>query len=381
MIRRLKRLIKGLLRKFAQYIPAGKYIMFESVPNLSDSPKAVYDELVARGYGENYKFVWWLYDGNVPCPELPNTVYVSRNGLWNNVLFWYYLLRSKCLISCNRFLETFTNQQTSVYITHGMVIKNTGSGYCLPEKVEHVIVSSEGVKEIMAEDLCADIEKFHGIGYPRNDDLHCASLDLHAYFETPFKKAAVWYPTFRQHKNGKMTGTANALPIIHDADKAKQLNEIASRCGVLIIVKPHFAQDINYITNCDLSNIKFIDDKFFVKQSISSYEFVGSCDALITDYSSIYYDFLLCDKPVAAVWEDIEDYRKNPGFAVDEVFYMKGAEKIFTLSDFEQFIQHLSDGTDLLAAERAEINAIVNYSNDGKSAARVADFVIDKAKL
>ena len=370
-----------MLRKAALCVPAGNYIMFESVPNLSDSPKAVYDEFVARGYADKYQFVWWLYDDNAPCPELPNTVYVSRNGLWNSVVFWYYLLRSKCLISCNRFMETFTQHQISVYITHGMVIKNTGSGYCLPEKVDHVVVSSEAVREIMAEDLCGDLGKFHGFGYPRNDVLHNASVDLHQYFEIPFRKVAVWYPTFRQHKNGKKTGTVNALPIIHDAQKAKQLNEIASRHGVLLVVKPHFAQDISYITNCDLSNIKFIDDRFFAKNGISSYEFVGSCDALITDYSSIYYDYLLCDKPVAAVWEDIEDYRKNPGFAVDVDFYLKGAEKIYTLEDFETFIAHISAEEDVLATERAEINQIVNYSVDGKNTHRVVDFIVQQAKL
>ena len=68
-----------------------------------------------------------------------------------------------------------------------------------------------------------------------------------------------------------------------------------------------FRQDISYIQKYALSNICFIDDAFFRRNNITSYEFVGSCDALITDYSSIYFDYLLCGKPAAVIWEDIEE--------------------------------------------------------------------------
>ena len=108
---------------------------------------------------------------------------------------------------------------------------------------------------------------------------------------------------------------------------------------------------------------------------------VISRDALITDYSSIYYDFLLCDKPVAAIWEDIEEYRINPGFAVDVDYYMKGAEKIYNLDDFETFVTHVAEDLDVLRSERAEINTLVNHSTDGKNAQRVVDFIVEKAGL
>jgi CDP-glycerol glycerophosphotransferase (TagB/SpsB family) len=130
-----------------------------------------------------------------------------------------------------------------------------------------------------------------------------------------------------------------------------------------------------------LDNIVLINDEFFVKSKITSYEFVGSCDALITDYSSIYYDFTLRDKPVAAIWEDIEDYRRNPGFAVDVDFYMKGAEKIYTVEDFIAFIQRVGNGEDILKDERNKIKTMVNEFEDGESTKRVAEFVIEKAGL
>jgi CDP-glycerol glycerophosphotransferase (TagB/SpsB family) len=381
MVRKLKTILFKVLFRFIASLPGRKCIVFESIPNLSDSPKAVFDEFVKRGYGNKYKLVWWLYGDKKPSVKPENCIYVDTSTLLGRCRLRWHLLHAPCLISCNRFLETHKSGQTSLYITHGTVIKQTGAGYNLPKNIDYVVVASEHVREVMAWDLAADVNKFYGLGYPRNDILQKADRDLHPMFPVDYQKIVVWYPTFRQHKNGFKTGTQNALPILHNADNAQRLNEIAKRNKVLLVVKPHFAQDLSYIKDCHLSHIQFINDSFFEEHQISSYEFVGSCDALITDYSSIYYDFLLCDKPVAAIWEDIDEYRMNPGFAVDVDYYVKGAEKIYNLDDFEAFIDRLARGVDMLRNERAEINALVNYSTDGKNAERVVDFIIEKANL
>ena len=201
------------------------------------------------------------------------------------------------------------------------------------------------------------------------------------FFKGDYKKIIVWYPTFRQHKNGLKTNSANALPVLHDAQNAVALNETARKYGVLVVAKPHFAQDLSYIKQYDLSNIVFIDDDFFVKNNLSSYEFVGSCDGLITDYSSIFFDYLLCDKPVAVIWEDIDDYRNNPGFAMDPEVYMAGSHKIYTLEDFEDFLRSVAAEEDPYKEERRKLNALLNYAADGKNTQRVTDFIVEKAKL
>ena len=118
-----------------------------------------------------------------------------------------------------------------------------------------------------------------------------------------------------------------------------------------------------------------------VKNKINSYQFVGNCDALITDYSSIYFDYLLCDKPIGAVWEDIEEYRIKPGFCTDIDYYMQGANKIYNLEDLSKFIQDLSKNIDNLKEERNKICKEVNYSKDGNNTKRVVDFIIDKGEL
>lgn len=373
-----------IVKKTANWIldnlPGSRYIVFESEPDLADNTMAVFEEMLRRNLDKKYRFVWWVKDAKAELPVYSNTIYVDRKTWAARRRFRWILLRAKCVISCNKFLNGGRPSIPSFYLTHGSPIKRV-PGYSLPEGITYTLIASECFREVMVRELKGDNGSFFALGYPRNDVLTCPASDLHPYWEGSWQKVIVWYPTFRQHKNGTKTGSANALPILHDAQKAHQLNECAKACGVLLVVKPHFAQDVSYIRDQGLSNIRFIDDSFFKKNGISSYYFVGSCDALVTDYSSIYYDFLLCRKPVAVVWEDIQEYRENPGFAIDPDFYMKGAWKVYDVEDFMRFLHSVAEGRDPGLELRDQINKIANDYTDGKSAQRVVDFIAERAKL
>lgn len=376
MLKAIKKAAKWIL----DTLPGGNYIVFESAPDLSDNTKAVFDEMLRRGLNAKYKFCWWVSGDRKSLPRFPNTFYIDKKTPWNRLVFQWVTLRAKCIICCNVFLVSRLPSRKAFYLTHGTALKRL-NGYVLPEGISYTLVASEGVKEVMARELKGDIRTFFALGYPRNDILLHANQDLHAFLEGDFRKVIVWYPTFRQRKDGINTASKNALPVLHDTHTAVRLNEIAAENEILLVVKPHFAQDIRYVSDFGLSNIRFISDSFFAQHQISSYEFVGSCDALITDYSSIYFDYLLCNKPVAVIWEDIEDYRKNPGLAMDADYYMQGAEKIYDLAGFAHFIRCVAAGEDRYCAQRAKINAEVNYASDDQNARRVVDFIVEKAKL
>lgn len=373
-------MIKRLLKKIIKKIPIGNYVMFESVPDLSDNTKSVFDEMLRRGINNKYRCVWWVSDKKRELPRYKNTKYVDTNNAWNRIQYHYYRLRAKCLICCNLFLVSSNSNQKSFYLTHGTAIKKLGE-YILPSNISFVIIASDGTKKHMVNELKGDVNRFFALGFPRNDILQKTNVDLHKMFGIRYDKIIAWYPTFRQHKSGLQTESKCALPLLHDIHKAIALNEIAKDNKILIAVKPHFAQDVSYITKYNLSNIIFIDDDFFCNHNISSYEFIGSCDALITDYSSIYFDYLLCDKPVAVAWEDIDEYKKNPGFAIDVDYYMKAAEKLYILDDFVQFVIDVAKGNDKWKKERAEISSWANYSSDGNNTDRVVSFIVEEADL
>ncbi len=374
--------MKNLIKKILSLLPTLNLIVFESVPNLSDNPKPVFDEMIKRSLNKKYRFVWIVSGKSKDLPIIKNVYYCDKNSRFFKVKLLFYRLFAKAMICGNEFLVTFRKRQVSFYISHGTAIKSVKSYYTMPENISYFLVDGDGTKEMMAYEYNTSFDKTIALGYPRNDVLVNSKKDISFLFpENKGQKIIVWYPTFRQHKKANISVTQNALPIIHDEKSAEELNEIAKANNALLVLKPHFAQDISKFKAQSLSNIKFIDDSFFAKNNITSYEFVGNCDALITDYSSIYYDFLLSDKPIGLVWEDYEEYKNSVNFAVDMDVLMKGGEKIYNLDDFSRFLNNIANGIDTLKKERDEISLWANYSRDGKSAERVADFIIKTANL
>ena len=371
------------IKKIILSLPGKRYIVLESEPNVSDNTAEVYREMLRRGLNRKYRFVWYMHEQSAQeaFPKDPGVLYLNEKKQASFLEKWI-VVRAKCFITCNGYLETCHQDQTSFFLTHGMAIKDTADYRRPLNGVQYYLCSSEFFVDVMAKQLWMDPGKAFSLGLPRNDVLKLPDMDLHPFFDRDFDKIMVWYPTYRQGMSeSHQVAGAKPLPILENDEQAERLNRCLKENRVLLVIKPHPGQDMSYIQQIDLSNIVFIDNNFFIKNKISSYRFMGSCDALITDYSSVYYDYLLCDKPVAAVWEDIETFRRELGFAVDIDEVMKGAFKIYTMDDFERFSCDLATGNDTLKAERNEVKQYVHYADDDQSTRRVTDFIMEKAGL
>jgi len=103
-------------------------------------------------------------------------------------------------------------------------------------------------------------------------------------------------------------------------------------------------------------------------------------EALITDYSSVYFDYLLLNKPMATTLDDVDCWKKGNGFAFDlEKLYAQTNESLYTLNDLYGFIEKVVAGEDdAREDERLKMRNLTNIHKDGNSAQRIADFVIDK---
>ena len=359
-------------------------IVFESFPLFSDNTRAVFDELVHRGFHKRYRLVWWKSKNEVG--ELKKSGKTSfwdpcdRSTTLGKIRNYSYFSKRKANIICNVFIPKASDELT-FYLKHGSPLKLVRGYYSIPEDVDYVFSQAEAFNEISMRTNDVDPMKIITMGFPRNDAFGKPGISVQSLFKTYFRKMIIWYPTYRQKANGFKTATSHSIPLVYDDQSAIDLNKLAKEKNVLIIIKPHFAQDVSQIKKLKLSNLLFIDDAFFSENHISSYAFLNSSDALITDYSSVYYDYTLADKPIGVVWEDIEEYRRFPGFAVDLDYWMKGAEKIYTLDDLKAFVIRVAEGKDLLQKERREIRDVANYSVDGQNTERVVDFIIEKAHL
>ncbi|MBQ5810623.1 MAG: CDP-glycerol glycerophosphotransferase family protein, partial [Clostridia bacterium] len=256
-------MLKDIIRKMLSALPVRNVILFESMPDLSDNPVAVFREMIDRGFNKKYKFVW-LVSKNEKYPEIKNVSYCRRGSKLFKLKLIYYRLFAKAIVCGNDFIVAIREKQKTFYLSHGTAIKSVRSYYTVPENVNYLLVDGEGTREMMAYQFNKELEKTIALGYPRNDVLFNCKRDISDLFpEAKGQKIVVWYPTFRQHKNHSTAdATKNTLPIIHDEEAAVRLNEMAKANGILIVLKPHFAQDVSRIKAQNLSNLIFIDDDF-----------------------------------------------------------------------------------------------------------------------
>ncbi len=365
-------------------------IVFESKPNFSDNTKSVYDEFVHRGYNRKYQLVWYISDDE--CASIKNDKIIrwnpkDRKNIKGKIRNYSYYFKTKCIICCNAFIGSSGSHQVtngkgqlSFYLTHGTPIKRVKEYYTSPGGIDYMISAAPELNKLMSDEFSVPLKQVIPSGFPRNDVFSRPPKDLRSIFGS-YEKIIIWYPTYRQNANRSIDLVGNSLPLIHNKKNAVQLNDIAKKNNVLIVVKPHFAQDVSLIKKQRLSNILLIDDGFFAEHDITSYEMLAGSDALITDYSSVYFDYTLRDKPIAVVWEDIEEYRKFPGFAIDLNDYLRGAEKTNTIEKLCAFIISTANNEDHLQLERREIRDRVNISTDGQNSKRAVDFIVGKANL
>lgn len=384
--------MRRLLTLIMKFLPLKNYIVFESIPTYTDNTKAVFDMLLEQGFNKHYKLFWLTNDDvdeNILKLEKNKNVFLlseqSNKNVFKGVLFRIYssfvLHFAKLFISCNGFFTKFNPKQHNINLAHGEALKNCRGKYSLPNDVDKVMCLSDYLAEYDAYNFSCSIEKMLPLGYPRNDELFGEKIDLEKIFvNSSFEKSIFWMPTFRQHKNGKVNSSSVSFPIIYTTEIAENLNEFAKQKKVLLIIKPHPAQDISKISEMHLSNLEFINNEFLRKKSISNYELLRSVDAMITDYSSVYYDYMLCDKPIGLCFDDFDEFEKNNGFTVDPNYIFTGGEKIYNANDLMSFINRISESIDVLSVERNELKNVCHNHVDNNSTKRVVNYIFDLLK-
>lgn len=124
------------------------------------------------------------------------------------------------------------------------------------------------------------------------------------------KNIILYVPTYRNDaiiENNKET----SYPLnIQNEDEFKMFIDFINDNNILFFSKFHFAGDLSIVNNNE--NFYNLDENFDI------YTILNDIDLLLTDYSSIYSDYLFIDKPIIFYVYDIEIYKNNDkGFICD----------------------------------------------------------------
>lgn len=358
-------------------------ILFESGvgKQYSDSPKYIYEEIIRRKLP--YKKVW-VYDDILPVKDR-NTIRIKRLS----PQYYYYLAKAGYWVNNQNFPSYLNKRKETTYIQtwHGTPLKKMqfdienvqgrDDGY-----LDRVYHASRQWSTLLSPSAYAtkafrSAFRYDGdimeSGYPRNDIFYRSDVGViterirQKLGLSKDKKVILYAPTFRDNqttKNNKFTFELN-----FDLEKMKEAlgNEYILLLRMHVVV----SNNINIPTEyrdfvMDVSKYSDIQELYLVS------------DILMTDYSSVMFDFANTGRPILYYTYDLEDYRDNlRGFYLDfeeeapGPFIKTTEEIINTVINIDQVMDQYKVKYDKFYKKFCGLE-------DGYASARVVDRFFDK---
>lgn len=257
----------------------------------------------------------------------------------------------------------------TVYLTHGSpALKNVKGIINVPDYVDYAICTSSCTIPLMSEQFSFPKEKFFVAGLPRNDVLFQEKKDISSLVDPDeYHTVVLWTPTFRKvsfnSRNDSGKEQPLDMPLLETRLDVEALEQFLSDHGMALWIKPHPYQDVSQlkqITGFKHIHILFADQ--LAKKGIDVNDLFLHTDALISDYSSIAFDYLLIDRPIAYVTDDAEAYKL--GFVPDFEALTPG-RKLKNMEDLFSFLGEISRGEDGFSAERRRVRDYVHTCKNG----------------
>lgn len=311
----------------------------------SDSPKYLYQYLL-ENYGDEYEFVWVMNHKGVKIPGNPKTVKKYSLSYFRQAAkskYWLTNTRQPALLSKRK-------DQILISTWHGTPLKRLGfdMGNLYLDDPEskfkykkdssewdYLISPNEFTTEKLRSSFAYD-GKVLEYGYPRNDILYNYDDGIVNKIKSDLnlpkdKKIILYAPTWRDDESYDIGKVRFNLKLDLDLLKKSLSDEY------IILVRTHY-----FISNnLNLSNFKgFAFD-------VSKYEDIAELylisDILITDYSSVFFDFANLKRPILFYTYDLDKYSKMlRGFYLDITREVPGP-LLFTTEEVIDAIEHIDE--------------------------------------
>ncbi|HIP27270.1 MAG TPA: hypothetical protein EYG80_06410 [Flavobacteriaceae bacterium] len=197
-------------------------------------------------------------------------------------------------------------------------------------------------------------------GYPRNDIF---INNMQNKIKKRSSEKIIYMPTFRGNKNDIF----NAF--LDDKIEIMMINSFLESNDIILEIKLHpfnkiSSKTMSYIQSC--TNIQFLETE-------NIYEDLHKYSMLLTDYSSIYFDYILLDKPIIFTPFDENYYEENErGFYFSYRSVTPGP-LAYSWMDVLKYINLFNQGIDLYKKERITFKNKFHTYQDINSCKRVYD--------
>jgi len=300
-------------------------IFYESLvgARMMDNPYAIFENIFNNEDFKDYTHVW-VINSFERIPDkyraADNIIFIKRQC----DAYYKYISSAKYLVGNSTFDVHFVRKpnQLNLQTGHGVFYKTTGRDSANTSagivgsprnllQATHMIAPNEFmVKKQQSSYSIRDIHsgKLAKIGYPRIDVTLNMTEESKHHISSRMgiqnsKKIVLYVPTWRGE-----TQKHNRF----DSDQLiKDLNKLAE-LDVNVVFRGHT------MSNRLLKNVSFPKNIIIPPVDILTNELLGLADIVISDYSSVFFDFLVTNRPIIHYLYDVEEYTKERGLNLSE---------------------------------------------------------------
>lgn len=337
---------------------------------MSCNPYAIFLHLLSDSRFDNFIHIWVLQDlESIPLEFRQNKKIIFVK--YFSKLYFKYLASAKYLINSGSFCRFFIRKSEQKYLAtwHGTPFKCLGKdnrvGFMCFEITQkdflqstHIISPNKHTSEVLIQRY--DIEnifqgKVYESGYPRIDITlklnHLKKQQIRERLNIKIgDKLALYAPTYRNSFEDAEL----------DIEKLLKDIEIFKKSGFKVVFRGHYNLEDKLQDNGVTS----------VPRDIDTNELLSIVDVLITDYSSIAFDFMVLNRPIIYYIYDYEEYKKQTGLYFDIAML----NSVYAQTSFE--VLEILQSPSML--EKCKISQEIKdrflLNEDGEATQRVIEF-------
>ena len=364
---------------------------FCSTPDFSGNAKALYEQLKERQL-ENYQLIWIVQ--SLEMKEKLQKMGIKVISYLDLEFDQEFKKIDIMFITHDQLIKKKLPTQTFISLWHGFGPKRTGfltKEHAIYEnefsfakeyadKIDYFITPSEFAKIVFLARYNCGIEKIKVYPYNRNRYLFENSKEKLEKITNrkiqDFKKIILYAPTFKKGI-GREEGDFNTQNILNlEKYNEEKLIEYLEKENFLLILQMHPSEENKVHLPRNIKHIAYLNQEEMKQNLITTNEILGCMDILITDYSSIFTDFLLLDKPILFINNDYEKFKKDRGILFDcEEFWFPGPITN-TIEGLIENIEIVKKSSSFYQQERRTLNKIINGGNELDFEAIIDKFIL-----
>ncbi len=236
--------------------PQRDVIILESEPGFSGNPRALFDQLIEKGYNKKYRFIWFVRNPKLfKSIKIFNVHFLCRTSSPVNLIRSIYLqCKAKFIFDSNYYVQKINSKTIRIFLQHGQPLKFISS-YTQRIGPANYIVNYSNKFDFIYTKYCGfKTNQMLNFGAPANDSLFnqknlyengfLNSIGIKDFDGKKFNKIIGWFPTYRKQKKsnvGYLSQHKFPLPILNSVKELNQLNDILMKNNCLMLIRFHHA--------------------------------------------------------------------------------------------------------------------------------------------